>query len=78
MPFLVAFVCLLVMAAVLASCIGLRGPATVSNGIRVGFLAWLGFVVTSMTVNHRFTSQRLSPPPSTAATGSSCFSSRER
>jgi hypothetical protein len=57
-PFVVAFVALLVMSAVLAVFIGQTGPATIGRGVLVGFLAWLGFVVTSMSVNHGFTNQK--------------------
>jgi hypothetical protein len=57
-PFVLSFVALVVMAAVLAEFISEAGPATVQRGILVGFLAWLGFVITSMSVNHAFTSQK--------------------
>jgi hypothetical protein len=57
-PFVLSFVALVVMAAVLAEFISYLGPATTQEGITVGFLAWLGFVITSMGVNHAFTSQR--------------------
>ena len=47
-PFVLSFVALVVMAAVLAAFISDAGPATTQEGIIVGFLAWLGFVITSM------------------------------
>jgi len=52
----VTFVAELVMAWVLAFFIaGLwAGDATIWNGIVTGFLAWLGFTVTAMAVNHRY------------------------
>ena len=57
-PFVVAFVALLAMAAVLAVFVGQSGSATIGRGLLVGFLAWLVFVVTSMSVNHGFTNQK--------------------
>lgn len=56
-PFVISFVALLVMGAVLALFVGWAGRG-LGRGILVGALAWLGFVITSMTVNHRFTSQK--------------------
>lgn len=56
-PFIISFVALLIMAVVLAVFVGWTGPG-LGQGIVVGGLAWLGFVITSMTVNHRFTSQK--------------------
>ena len=57
-PFVLSFVALVVMAAGLAAFISDAGPATTQEGIIVGFLAWLGFVIISMGVNHAFTSQK--------------------
>jgi hypothetical protein len=57
-PFIVSFLAELVMAVVLALLVVRAGPATVFNGIATGFLAWLGFVATSMIVNHRFGGDR--------------------
>lgn len=53
-PFAISFIAELVMAAVLAVMIGRLGPVTIWQGIVTGFLLWLGFVVTSMAVNHAF------------------------
>ncbi|MDD9911268.1 MAG: DUF1761 domain-containing protein [Ahrensia sp.] len=44
----------LVMAFVLTGIIFHAGAMTLANGLLTGFLVWLGFVLTSMTVNHRF------------------------
>jgi hypothetical protein len=57
-PFIVSFLAEFVMAIVLALLVVRAGPATVFNGIATGFLAWLGFVATSMIVNHRFGGER--------------------
>jgi len=55
-PFVVSFVALLVMAWVLAGVIGHLGPGEV--GLRTGVIAgagmWLGFVATTLAVNHTF------------------------
>ena len=55
-PFIVAFVAQLVMAFVLAGIIGHLGPGqvTIKNGLISGLFCWAGFVMTSLTVNHRF------------------------
>jgi hypothetical protein len=56
----VAFVAELIMAWVLAGMIGHLGPgrATLANGVVAGFFAWLGFVITTMAVNHQYGRQR--------------------
>ena len=53
-PFVVSFAAELVMAFVLAGFLLNLGTIDVSHGIAVAFFAWLGFVVTSMVVNHGF------------------------
>ena len=58
-PFIISFVAELVMAFVLAVLIVRLGPVTLANGIATGFLAWVGFVATSMVVNHGFSGARL-------------------
>lgn len=57
-PLVVSFAAELVMAWVLAGIIGHSGPVTVQNGLVAGFLAWLGFVMTSTVVNHGFSGQK--------------------
>jgi hypothetical protein len=51
-----SIVCELVMATVLAAFIGVvgAGAATIGTGLAVGFFAWLGFMATTMAVNHRY------------------------
>lgn len=60
-PFVTAFLAQLVMAWVLAGTVGHLGPGQVNlaNGVASGVLAWLGFVITSMAVNHGFSGQRV-------------------
>lgn len=58
-PFIVAFLALLVMAWVLSGLIGHMGEVTLRNGLASGFVAWLGFVITTMAVNHGFGGQKL-------------------
>jgi len=54
--YLVAIIAQLVMAWVLAGLIGHLGPGqvTLKNGVISGAFAWLGFVVTTLAVNHGF------------------------
>ena len=51
--YVIAAVCHLIMAIVLAAFIASRGGG-IGSGFWTGMLAWLGFVATSMCVNHRF------------------------
>ncbi len=46
--------CQLIMAFLLAGVIGHLGRADLMGGLITAWFLWLGFVVTSMTVNHRF------------------------
>lgn len=50
------FLSLIVMAFMLAGIMGHVGAAgySVTNGIMSGALVWLGFVITTMAVNHGF------------------------
>lgn len=52
----ITFISELIMAFVLAGLIAHLGPGavTVQNGIVSGFFVWLGFMVTTMAVNHRY------------------------
>lgn len=56
MPFVIAIVANLIMAWVLAGLIGHLGPgqATIRNGLISGAFCWLGFVVTTQSVNYAF------------------------
>ena len=54
-PFIIAFLMQLVMAYSLALFVPkLMGATTVTNGLIVGFHVWIGFVITSMIINHRY------------------------
>ncbi|KLK92070.1 hypothetical protein AA309_16770 [Microvirga vignae] len=57
-PFIIAFVALLVMGWVLAGVIDHMGQVTIRNGVLSGFFMWLGFVITTLTVNHGFGGQK--------------------
>ncbi len=53
-PFLIAIAANLVMAIMLAGVIGHLGEVNVKTGVISGALIWLGFVITTMGVNHAF------------------------
>ena len=54
-PFIWSVVVELVMALVLAVLIGnLPGGITITTGLTVGLLAWVGFVATTLILNHRY------------------------
>ncbi len=46
--------CELVAAFVLAALMAGLGMTTIGGGLAVAFWAWLGFVVSSMAMNHRY------------------------
>ena len=54
LPFVIAIVALFVMALMLAGLMGHIGDITVRGGVISGFFVWLGFVITTMGVNHAF------------------------
>jgi hypothetical protein len=56
LPFVFAFAANVIMAWVLAGVIGHLGPGqvTLRNGVISGAFCWLGFVITTMLVNHSF------------------------
>jgi hypothetical protein len=60
-PFVVTIVANLVMAWVLAGIIAHLGPgqATIRNGLISGAFCWLGFVITSQSVNYAFGNRKL-------------------
>lgn len=54
-PFIISALMQLIMAYSLALFVpALMGATTVVNGLIVGFHLWLGFVITSMIINHRY------------------------
>ncbi len=54
--FIISGISLLIMASMLAGIIGHLGwdHVTMVNGAISGFLVWLGFVITTMTVTHAY------------------------
>ena len=52
--FAITFLALFVMALMLAGLMGHLGDITVRGGVLSGFFVWLGFVITTMGVNHAF------------------------
>jgi uncharacterized protein DUF1761 len=59
-PFIVSIVALLIMAWVLAGTMGHlgTGQVTLNNGIISGLFVWLGFVITTLSVNYAFGQRR--------------------
>ena len=53
-PFITAIIANLVMAYLLAGVIGHLGDVTIRSGLVSSFFLWLGFVITTMAVNHAF------------------------
>ena len=55
-PFIVSFICELVMAFVLAGSLGHLGPGqvTVVNGVVSAIILWAGFIATTIAVNQRY------------------------
>ena len=55
-PFIVSFVADLVMAVILAGVLNHLGPGqvTLRNGVISALFLWVGFVATTMAVNHRY------------------------
>ncbi|HUW74595.1 MAG TPA: DUF1761 domain-containing protein [Methyloceanibacter sp.] len=54
LPFIIALVALFVMAWMLAGLMGHLGDVTVRGGVISGLFVWVGFVITTMGVNHAF------------------------
>lgn len=54
LPFVIAIVAQFIMALMLAGVIGHLGEVTVNNGVITGLFVWVGFVITTMGVNHAF------------------------
>jgi hypothetical protein len=62
LPFVISFVALLIMAWMFAGILQhlARGGTAMSvrSGLIAGFFLWLGFVITTMAVNHAFQGER--------------------
>lgn len=54
LPFIIALVALFIMALMLAGLMGHLGDVTVRGGAITGLFVWVGFVITTMGVNHAF------------------------
>lgn len=54
MPFAISIIALLIMAWMLAGLLGHLGDVTIRGGVISGAFVWLGFVITTMGVNHAF------------------------
>ena len=55
MPYVWSVIVQLVMAYALAVFTpALTGAMTIQNGLTVGALVWLGFIITSLILNHRY------------------------
>lgn len=54
LPFIIALVALFVMALMLAGLMGHLGDVSVRGGVISGLFVWIGFVITTMGVNHAF------------------------
>ncbi len=57
-PYIVAAVAQLVLAYMLAGMIGHLGDASLKGAAITAFFIWIGFIVTTMAVNHRFQGAR--------------------
>jgi len=55
-PYIVSFVCELIMATIVSLILGAMtgGEPSVVAGLIFGFIFWLGFVFTTMATNHRY------------------------
>jgi hypothetical protein len=53
-PFIISIVALFIMALMLAGLMGHLGDVTVRGGVISGLFVWVGFVITTMGVNHAF------------------------
>ncbi|TIP99442.1 MAG: DUF1761 domain-containing protein, partial [Mesorhizobium sp.] len=56
LPFVISFIAELVMALVMSLIIGAMtgGEPSLVAGLVFGFVLWLGFVATTLSVNHRY------------------------
>lgn len=54
LPFVTGLVADLVMAIMLAGLMGHLGNITIHGGLITGLFVWVGFVITTMGVNHAF------------------------
>ncbi len=53
-PFLIAIIALLLMSWMLAGLMGHLAQINVRGGVMIAFFVWVGFVITTMAVNHAY------------------------
>jgi uncharacterized protein DUF1761 len=58
LPFIISIIALLIMATILAGIMGHIGSVTIRGGVITGALVWLGFVITTLGVDHAFSGAR--------------------
>ena len=58
LPFVIAIVANVIMAWVLAGLIAHMGPVTIRSGTITGAFSWLGFVITTLSVNYAFSTRK--------------------
>jgi hypothetical protein len=58
LPFAICILALLVMAWMLAGLMGHLNDVTIRGGIISGLFVWIGFVITTMGVNHAFSNAK--------------------
>lgn len=54
MPYIVSLLCNLLLASVLGQVIVATGRATAKHGVRVAFIAWAGFIATTIMMHYQF------------------------
>ncbi len=54
LPFVIALLAQFVMATMLAGLMGHLGDVSIRGGVISAFFVWVGFVITTMGVNHAF------------------------
>jgi Protein of unknown function (DUF1761) len=54
MPYIITLICNVILASVLAQLIVATGKATAMHGLRVGFLAWAGFIATTIMMDYQY------------------------
>ncbi len=59
LPFVIAGIAQVVIAIMLAGIVGHLGAVTITTGVVSGLFVWIGFVATTMAVNHAFQGARL-------------------
>ncbi|WP_375458636.1 DUF1761 domain-containing protein [uncultured Enterovirga sp.] len=58
LPFALSFAAELVMATVVAILVARLGMTSAAGGMSIGIMAWVGFVATTLGVNHAYTAAK--------------------